>query len=228
MQNACNPCKILICDDDPMVLEALQEILEAGRTNFGAAVEIAACDGPESAVALQTTFGPQILLIDLYMCEERFAGLSIFESYQDISLKRIAMTAHGSRLNTQDLGRLAACNLDGLLAKQSPQVMLQQVYRIWQGERIFSSELSALLNNHTETTLQSSPFRSQEYGLSTREFEVIKLRAKNYKIKTIAAQLSISESSIQTHLSRVQNKFGFKEPPELASWFRQNNIDYFG
>lgn len=213
--------RVVLCDDDPIILEAFQEQLEFGRSPFGPAVQVAACQSVDEALALSKSFGPDLLLIDLYICDERFAGIKILDAFAKRcpSARRIAMTAHGSRLSEGEIRRLAACRLDGFLDKSiGVNSVLQACHRIWQGEVIIASPFA------TRFTTVPSQGEQQAKTLSSREHEVLILRAQSHRIRDISRQLGISESSVSTLLERIAGKIGSKHPADLLSWCRTEGL----
>lgn len=67
------------------------------------------------------------------------------------------------------------------------------------------------------------PHRSTA-GLSSRQYEIIRLAAQGYTNRAIAATLGISEPTVKTHLSRILARLNVSSRTEAAVWLeRQGN-----
>ncbi len=61
-------------------------------------------------------------------------------------------------------------------------------------------------------------------GLSEREREVVDGLLKGRKLKEIADEIGISESSVKTYLTRIYRKYGVKNKSELLDKIREKDI----
>lgn len=204
--------KILICDDDPMVLECLQDALESGRSPFGSELVVRACGGISEALATVPVFAPDLVLMDLYICESRFAGIEALERLKREApgLIRIAITAHGASLREAELRRIRDCGLNGLIDKlRGTRGILKHAHAIWLGNPWFEP--------HLLSHLQRLPARDKAWPkpLSAREREIVILRAQGLSGPAIAKRLGIEVPSVYTPLKRIQEKLGFNQPTQL-------------
>ncbi|MGH2597765.1 MAG: response regulator transcription factor, partial [Dehalococcoidia bacterium] len=61
-------------------------------------------------------------------------------------------------------------------------------------------------------------------GLSARELEVAGLVARGETNRAIAASLSLSEATVESHLRNIFDKLGLDRRAQLAAWVATNNL----
>lgn len=61
-------------------------------------------------------------------------------------------------------------------------------------------------------------------GLTSRELVVARLVARGLANKEIAAQLSISERTAESHVEHIRNKLGFHSRSQIAAWSAHSEI----
>ncbi len=66
----------------------------------------------------------------------------------------------------------------------------------------------------------SIPARCDDLGLSRREREVLELFARGQRVRSIAAELFIAESTVRNHLSGVLRKARLRDQTDLFDWLR--------
>jgi len=66
---------------------------------------------------------------------------------------------------------------------------------------------------------------SPDYGLTTREREVVSLVARGRSTRDIAGDLFISERTARTHVSHLLGKLGLESRIQLALWGREHRFD---
>lgn len=59
--------------------------------------------------------------------------------------------------------------------------------------------------------------------LSPRELEVVRLVAQGLTNKQVAEQLSLSKSTVGTHMDHVRDKLGLRKRVQIANWLRDND-----
>jgi DNA-binding NarL/FixJ family response regulator len=61
--------------------------------------------------------------------------------------------------------------------------------------------------------------------LTTRELEIIQLILAGYSNKAIAAEIEISEKTVEFHLDHIYNKIGVRTRLMAGMWAMQQGID---
>ncbi len=93
---------------------------------------------------------------------------------------------------------------NGYLLKNMPQAeLVQAVEQVHSGGAPMSLQIARKVINHFHRDTRPA---SELETLTTRELEILRLLAKGYMYKEIADQLSISMSTVRTHVSAIYEK----------------------
>jgi DNA-binding NarL/FixJ family response regulator len=194
--------KILIADDHPVVREGLFAMLKR-QQDFEVVGE--ARDGVE-AVNETKELSPDVVLMDLRMPE-----LDGVEAIHQIKAAKpntqvIILTTYS---DDEYIFRGIEAGARAYLLKDAPREELFKAIRaVHRGESLIQPVVaSKLLDRLTELSRRSPS--SEE--LSGRELEVLRLMAKGAANKEIGAQLSISQSTVKTHISNIFQKLGVND-----------------
>jgi len=111
-------------------------------------------------------------------------------------------------LTTYDEGDMIFDSLragaNGYLLKNMPQAeLVEAVQQVHNGGAPMSLQIARKVINHFHSNKQPNPELEQ---LTSRELEILKLLAKGYMYKEIADQLSITMSTVRSHVCAVYDK----------------------
>jgi DNA-binding NarL/FixJ family response regulator len=181
--------KVLIVDDHPLLREGLAAVI-AGEPDMTIVAE--ACDGRE-AIECFRKHRPDVTLMDLQMPEmDGVASTAAIRS--EWSDARIVMltTYQG---DAQALRALKA-GASGYLLKSMVRInLLEAIRSVHAGRRYIPREIAAVLAAHVT-----------DDSLSVREIEVLRRIAAGGSNKLIAAQLSLSEDTVKSHIRNIMSK----------------------
>ena len=201
--------RILLADDHTVVRQGLRKILE-GRPNWRVVAE--ATDGRE-AVCQAERHAPDVAVIDVAM--PRLNGV---ETTRDIrrlvpQTKILILSMYSDEAYVTQILKAGAT---GYLLKDSADVdLLQAVSDVAQGKSFLSPAVARLMRDdyvHVRGEAGMDRFES----LSRREREVFQLVAEARSNKDIAALLSISLSTVETHRARIMEKLDLHSAAEIA------------
>ena len=116
-----------------------------------------------------------------------------------------------------DIFTLIDAGADGYLLKDTePDVLLEQIKRIAQGEVILSDSIKNLLleRKHTVDPMDS---------LTDREMDVLRLIATGLSNKQIAGQLFISEETVKVHIRNLLRKLNVHSRVAATVLFFERN-----
>ena len=183
------PVTVLIIDDHQVVREGVRSALTlAGFSVVGEAAS------KNEAIAQIAHKGPEVIIVDLHLPDG--SGLEIVSWARRISqeIGIVVLTLSGS-----DEHLLAAlqAGASAYVLKSAPLTqVLAAVRHAADSPLTFSGEgLSQALSR-----------KSENFGLTARELEVLALLSKSETSAKIAAQLFISEATVKTHLSAIYRK----------------------
>lgn len=183
-----------------MLLELQGDILVVGEAEDGRA----ALDG-----ILRTR--PDVVLMDIAMPE-----LNGIDATQKIMLKLpktkvIILSVHS---DTEHIYRAFQAGAKGYLLKESAGVeVVKAVHAVYQDKQYISPKISdSIPLNYARMRKERSPFEL----LSAREREVLQLTAEGATSAEIAAKLTLSPKTVDTYRSRLMEKLGMQNLPELV------------
>lgn len=188
---------VVVVDDHPMVLRGTCEMIEEAPD-----LEVVARgkDGDE-ALALVAAHKPHVLLIDVNMPNRD--GVSVV---RELRAKRDALPVVmlSSADDEATILRALQAGANGYLLKTADDSEIHRALRLAaKGEpAILQPAVSkAMMSAYRAGTGDLEP-------LSEREVEILKTLAKDLSNKEIAVRLSISDRTVQQHLSNIFSKLG--------------------
>ncbi|MEZ0374809.1 MAG: DNA-binding response regulator, partial [Candidatus Sericytochromatia bacterium] len=188
---------------------------------FGKQVCVHTCHSTAEAMSIASEFQPDLILMDLYICDARFAGIGALEDLGDAlpEALRIAITAHGANLSDDDLRRIDACQLDGLIDKsRRTKGILELAHQIFQGNSWFEPAINSRLRQLRTNSLTKPKKPSKQ------ERKVLVLRAQGCTYQDIAKELKIDPGSVCEYMRRIKGKLGFNQPVQLYAYCREQGI----
>ena len=207
--------KVLIVDDHTVVRDGLMTMLgrEEDFTVVGEAQN--GLDAVERARELQ----PNVILMDLRMPE--MDGVEAMRRIrdQDPEVKFIVLTTFDSDEYIFDAIEAGAKGY--LLKDASREDLFQAVRAVHRGESLITPAVTArILDRFTQLSRQASPTDL----LSEREVEVLQLISRGAANKEIGASLSISESTVKTHVANIFNKVEVNDRTDAVTQALQRGI----
>lgn len=188
------PIRVLVVDDHPVVRAGLQGML-ATQAEFEVVGE--AADG-EEAVRKVDDLHPDVVLMDL-----RMPNLNGVEATKRIRGRRpttqvLILTTYDT---DEDILRAVEAGAVGYLLKDAPREdLFRGVCAAARGESLLAPAVVSRLLDRMRAP--------QGETLSPRELEVLSLVADGSPNKAIARALSISETTVKTHMAHIFTKLG--------------------
>lgn len=211
--------RVVIADDHAMVRDGLRRSLAFS----GLEVVAEARDGLE-AVALVRKHSPDILLLDLAM--PTHPGLEALQQLHEEGnpVRIIILTAD---IKPQELATAIESGARGLVMKSSAtDVLVKAIHTVVAGSYWVGLQQVSNLNSYLERQFQErkSPRRTNTYGLTPRELQVVSAVVSARSNKAIATQLEISEDTVKHHLSNVFDKTGVSTRVELVVFAYEHKL----
>ncbi len=192
---------IIIADDEVMFREGLRKLLEAAPELR----IVGEAGNGEQTVELVRQLKPQILLLDLSL--PNASGLEALQELSKVGAptRTIVLTAD---IKGQQAVKALQLGAHGIILKQSTtELLVQSIYCVnsgqyWVGQEGVSELVQAL--------------RRRDFGLTTREKQVIALIGEACTNKDLAQKLGISQNTVKHHLTNIFDKLGFSNRLEVA------------
>jgi two-component system invasion response regulator UvrY len=206
--------RILIADDHAIVRRGLAEIL----LETWPSAEIEQVGDGESLLQETLSGGWDIVISDLMM-----PGRSVLEILQQIrqSHPQLPVLVLSIFPEEQYATRVFKAGAAGYINKDAaPTELVKAVQRILQGRKYITAAVAEKL----ASDLSVDNDKALHELLSDREFHVMKLLAAGGTISDIAAQLSLSSTTISTYRSRIMEKMKLRSNADLARYAIENGL----
>lgn len=201
--------KIVIVDDDIFVSGALTTILDAsGKVTVAAS----GTDGKEAA-ELYKIHQPDVLLMDIRMKEKSGldASAEILEEFPDAKI--LLLTTFS---DDEYIVKALKLGAKGYLLKQDYASILPALEAVCSGQTVFGTEIMSRI---PELIHSGSSFHYEDYDISRRELEIIRLIADGLSNKEIASQLFLSEGTVRNYLSSILDKLQLRDRTQVAVFY---------
>jgi two-component system, NarL family, nitrate/nitrite response regulator NarL len=198
--------RIAIADSRPIVRAGLRQLLEA-EPRYRIVGEMGS--GLDAAVALVELHSDVLLL--------EFSSASL------ATLQRIASSPTPIRIillaesvSRRDLNEALQLGARGLVLKDSAaDVVFDAIKTVLAGQFWIGSAAAPDIATGLRQ-LASELRRRQQFGLTTRELDIVRMVVAGHTNKEIADGLSIGENTVKSHLTHIFNKLGASNRIELA------------
>jgi DNA-binding NarL/FixJ family response regulator len=201
-------------------------IFRAGsRAELNAAFEIVGeADSVETAIVTILQTEPDVVLLDVHLpggsggggaevaracaaCHAKFLALSVSDAAVDV----VAVIRAGAR---------------GYVTKSiSGPELVAAVRRVADGDAVFSPRLAGFVLDAFGAAAGSVALTDDELdSLTAREQQVMRLIARGYTYREVAAELFISIKTVETHVSAVLRKLQLSNRSELTRWAARRNL----
>ena len=214
MQPSSSRIRVLLADDQAMLLSALSTILTAQEDIEVAATAATGADAVTAALSHR---------IDVAILDIRMPGMDGIAAAQAILERkpecRIIML---TTFNDEELvARSISAGAHGFLLKDAdPEVLVAAVRNVAQGESVLAAEVTGPVLEAYRSALTRDTLSAQErQGLSLvtrREMEVLSLIARGATNAEIAADMVIAETTVKTHVSALMSKLAARDRVALV------------
>ncbi|WP_406069505.1 response regulator transcription factor [Streptomyces sp. NBC_01020] len=202
--------KVVLLDDEKLVRKGIRMILHAEPD-----IEVVA-EGDDGSVAvdLVARHRPDVVLTDIQM--PRVGGLEVARQLTALPDPPVV-----AMLTTFDVDEYVYAALRhgaaGFLLKDtSPRELAEAVRVLARGEAMLSPRITTKLLSVFATSAAAPRARSRMAELTAREREVAVAVAQGHSNSRIATDLSVSQSTVKVHLSRIMTKLDAANRTQVA------------
>lgn len=192
--------RVVLADDHAVVREGLIALINRQRD-----MEVVgeAADG-RAAVELATRLHPDVVVMDVSMPLLNGARATRQLIEQNPDLRILALTVHEERSYLRDLLEAGASGY--LLKRAAGEELVNAIRRVAEGSIYVDGRL---VPDVLDRSIRAQgKVRNDTRALTPREEEVMRLIARGYSNKEIAAQLGVSVKTVETHKARATEKLG--------------------
>lgn len=213
--------RVLIADDHGVMRKGLRLQLEQHE---GIEVVGEATDG-RHAVQLAEELHPSLVIMDIGMPNLNGIEATARILRQNPGVGVIILSVHSDE---EYLLRALAAGAKGYLLKETADVdLFRAVQAVAQGKSFFSPAVAKMLLDDFVLHLKQRGVQDS-YGLLTeREKEVLQLLAEGKTAKDIAAVLSLSPYTVETHRTHIMQKLDLHSSVDLVLYAVRKKIITF-
>ncbi|MBM7831925.1 DNA-binding NarL/FixJ family response regulator [Agromyces cerinus] len=210
--------RVVIVDDHSIFRSGLKADLDETIEVVGEAHDV------ESAVAVVTDAAPDVVLLDVHL-----PGVAVPAGTSGGAevIRRAAASVPSTRFlalsvsdKAEDVVGVIRAGARGYITKGSSGADVSRaVHAVAGGDAVFSPKLAGFVLDAFGAPVGETASASDELDrLSAREQEVMRLIARGYAYKEVAAELFISTKTVETHVSAVLRKLQLSSRHELTAW----------
>ena len=219
--------RVLLVDDNRLMLEGLQNLLEAHKVHIAGV----AADG-QQAVTMARTLKPDVILMDIRMprCDGLTATRLIKAELPE--MKIIILTTSS---NDQDLFEAVKSGASGYLLKSiNADTLIEALKQAQEGIPPFSPGLAAKLLSEFAHLSETSAMNSSVSDLpgnlpdstdalparrlNSRQTEVLTLVSQGLSYKEVGARLHLSPRTVRYHMVEIMNQLHMENRAQVLAY----------
>jgi DNA-binding NarL/FixJ family response regulator len=207
--------KVFLVDDHHLFLSGVKAELDQRFEIVGSAFDV------DRAIDAILSTRPEVVLIDVHM--PGGGGVTVIQAVSEVSdeIRFLALSVSDS---AEDVIAMIRAGARGYVTKSiRPEELAEAIERVRAGDAVFSPRLAGFVLDAFAGSLpvEVDPELDQ---LTPREREVLRLIARGFAYKQVAARLSLSVKTVETHVSAVLRKLQLSSRHELARWANDRRI----
>jgi DNA-binding NarL/FixJ family response regulator len=211
---------VLLVDDHSIFRSGLRADLDASLEVLGEAASV------DEAVTLIDALRPQVVLLDVHLPGGSGGGGAEVISRSAALLGSVRFLALSVSDSAADVVGVIRAGARGYITKGSSGAQVSAaVLAVADGDAVFSPRLAGfVLDAFGAVTGELAETSDELDRLSAREQEVMRLIARGFAYKEVAADLFISVKTVETHVSAVLRKLQLSSRHELTVWAQQRKL----
>lgn len=202
--------RVVLVDDHAMFRAGV-------RAELGERVDVVGEAGaPAEAIAVIRRTTPDVVLLDVHMPDG--GGLAVISAIgpQLPDVRFLALSVSDA---AEDVIALIRAGAQGYVTKTiSADDLADAITRVADGDVVFSPRLAGFVLDAFRDAPVAPSVDPELDQLTPREREVLRLLARGYAYKEIAAELYISIKTVETHASNVLRKLQLSSRHQLTRW----------
>lgn len=217
-----NDIRIAVVDDHEMFRAGVIATLQTDFDIVGQAGDV------EGAIEMITQTKPDVVLLDVHVPGGAGGGgTEILTRSHPLSPDSVFLALSVSD-SPQDVGSVIRAGARGYVTKTiTGDDLASSIRQVHEGYAVFSPKLAGFVLSAFQNggIASEGEIHDDELDrLSAREQEVMRLIARGYTYKEVAAELFISVKTVETHVSAVLRKLQLSNRTELTRWAADRRI----
>ena len=215
------PIRVYLVDDHALFRRGVRAELETVADDLEVVGEAGSV---AEAVAGARHYRPHVVLLDVHMPDGGGAEVLRLVRQEQPDLVFLALSVSDA---AEDVIAVIWAGARGYVTKTiSGNELADAVRRVHEGDAVFSPRLAGfVLDAFSDRPGAPTPADPELDLLTPRERDVLRLLARGYAYKEIAAELFISIKTVETHVSSVLRKTQLSNRHELSRWASDRRLD---
>ncbi|MEX1079664.1 MAG: response regulator transcription factor [Homoserinimonas sp.] len=211
---------VLIVDDHSIFRSGLKASLDDSIDVLGEAADV------DSAVRQVASLAPDVVLLDVHLPGGDGGGGAEVITRSSTYLETTRFLALSVSDSAEDVVGVIRAGARGYITKgSSGDEVSRAVASVAGGDAVFSPRLAGfVLDAFGAVTGEQAVADDELDRLSAREREVMRLIARGFSYKEVAAELFISVKTVETHVSAVLRKLQMSSRHELTAWALERKL----
>ena len=202
--------RVVLVDDHSLVRAGV-------KSEIGDAVQVVGeADDVDGAIDVITALKPDVVLLDVHL--PGGDGPAVIEGVKaaDVDTCFLALSVSDA---AEDVIAVIRAGARGYVTKAiASDDLIDAITRIAAGAAVFSPRLAGFVRDAFAGQMTVAEVDPELDLLTNREQEVLRLLARGYTYKDVAARLTISVKTVETHASSVLRKLQLSNRNELTRW----------
>lgn len=223
-ENETAKIRVAVVDDHEMFRAGVIATLRDSFDIVGQAADV------PGSVAMIAQTKPQVVLLDVHVPGgEGGGGAEILAKSRPYSPTTVFLALSVSDA-PQDVGAVIRAGAQGYVTKTITGAdLISSIKQVHEGYAVFSPKLAGFVLSAFQGSDGGADGAARAHDeeldrLSAREQEVMRLIARGYTYKEVAAELFISIKTVETHVSSVLRKLQLSNRTELTRWAADRRI----
>jgi DNA-binding NarL/FixJ family response regulator len=202
--------RVVLVDDHAMFRAGV-------RAELAELVEVVGeADSVGEAIAVIRKTRPDVVLLDVHMPDG--GGLAVLAGVA-AELPDTRFLALSVSDQAEDVIAVIRAGAKGYVTKTiSAAELADAISRVSEGDVVFSPRLAGFVLDAFREAAPAASIDPELDQLTPRELDVLRLLARGYLYKEIAAELFISVKTVETHASNVLRKLQLSNRHQLTRW----------
>lgn len=213
--------RVVIVDDHSIFRSGLRSDLDETVAVVGEASDV------PGAIAVVAGTRPDVVLLDVHLPggtgRDATGGEEVIRASAGVPTRFLALSVSDA---AEDVVRIIRAGARGYITKGSSGVEVSRAaHAVAGGDAVFSPRLAGfVLDAFGAVSGETAAVDDELDRLSAREQEVMRLIARGYAYKEVAAALFISVKTVETHVSAVLRKLQLSSRHELTAWASERRL----
>ena len=205
--------RVVIVDDHAMFRTGVRAEIASAVDVVGEAADV------DEAVAVIGAARPDVVLLDVHL--PGGGGAEVMRRHPSAATRYLALSVSDA---AEDVIGTIRGGARGYVTKTITGTdLVDSVFRVQEGDAVFSPRLAGFVLDAFAST-DAPPVDEDMDRLTQREREVLRLIARGYRYKEIAATLHLSVKTVESHVSNVLRKLQLSSRHELTRWAAERRL----